>query len=183
MKFGFCYKGGILQGLSDQQRVEKFFLFFIIGGKEIPFYEMKKNALIESVYTNPMDEESLGTPTGFQSTSTWFSTNADYGKIFVTQSGYGIEKKFVSFYFRFVKKRPAPIVTVRPFSSDGNDMFFQGHISFLKKSEVRQLLPADSLSLKYLEQQIMLPIPILKKMITIDKSVLRKGLRRIRMKK
>jgi hypothetical protein len=177
MRFGFKYRGGV-DNPTDQSN-EKFLLFCIVGGREIPFYEMKSNALLQSTIQDPLAsymEEPDSHPG-----STWYRTDSQFGKLFVSQQGFGVERKFFSFYFRFLPDdgTPKPVVTVRPFSFDQSGFFFKGCVSFLKKSEVRRILDPTSVSLKYLERQIMLPIPTLKKMVTIDRSGMRKGIRKI----
>jgi hypothetical protein len=177
MRFGFKYRGGV-DNPTDQSN-EKFLLFCIVGGREIPFYEMKSNALIQSTIQEPFAlhmEESDNLPG-----STWWRTDSQFCKVFVSQQGFGIERRFFSFYFKFHPDdgTPKPIVTIRPFSLKESGFFFKGCISFLKKSEVRKILDPTSVSLKYLGSQIMLPLPTLHKMVEIDRSGLRKGIRKI----
>ena len=178
---GFKYKGGA-EINRDEQSTEKFLLFLIIGGKEVPYYELRSNNLVDQEFNDPFDGQMGSVNPAVNNPATWFTTKAEYGKLFVCQSGYGIQKKFFSFYFRFLKTNPSPIVTIKPFTGDKTGFFFRGMISFLKKRETKEILDPSSLSLKYLEEQILLPLPVLKQMVTVDRTILRKGLRQIRIK-
>ena len=143
---------------------EKFLLFFLVSGEEIPFFQMVQNSLVERVLPDVPE----------------YTTHSPVAKLFVSQQGFGVPKRFYSFYFRF-KDHTHPRVTIRPFSRNDTGMYFTGRISFLKKSEAMELLADGNQSKMYLRKQLMLPVEVLRSLITVDRDELREGLRHVRI--
>lgn len=160
--FKFEYNGGVAK--PSQHTNEKFLLFCVVGGNEVPFYQMVQNSLIlREVADMPK-----------------YSTNTKYGKLFVGQQGFGVQRRFYSFYFKFLEEG-SPMITVKPFSLDDTGYYFRGRISFLKKSEAISVLAADNSSIPFLRSQVMLPLDVLRSMVTVDRSELKKGIRHVRI--
>jgi hypothetical protein len=79
-------------------------------------------------------------------------------------------------------------VTIHPFPSASGDSdrvgyFFRARGGFLTKNEALEILSPESPSIGYLKNQRMLPVETLKKMITIDRNILREGVRVVRIGK
>lgn len=151
----FEFVGGNRKPTS--QSIEKFQLFLLAGGKEVPLYQLLRDGVA-------MRKAETGNS---------FVTGLTYGKLFVGQSGFGIPKRYHSFYFRFQEK--GDIVTIRPFSFSENspaplgDFYFKGVIKFLKKSEAAELLDEGSLSLKFLGYQEALPLDLIRRIISVER--------------
>jgi len=73
------------------------------------------------------------------------------------------------------------MVTMLPFSIDRTGLFFRGKIRFLEKAEALEKLNRDALSRKFLEKQELLPVDLLRRMVKIDRSELKKGVRAVRI--
>jgi len=74
----------------------------------------------------------------------------------------------------------APMITIRPFTQKTN-FYFKAKGHFLKKKEVLDLLDKESVSWSFMRKQEMLPLQTLRKMITIDRSEIRKNIRHVRL--
>ena len=184
MPYEFEFRGGI-QKLSIHASV-KFMLFFIVGGQEIPFYQMKRDGLV----MQPTAREEYR-----------YLTHHQVAKIFVGTNGYQSPVRFHSFYFKLMEV--GPMVTILPFpevmkfknpsagfnpsdKTSFNPMChfsFKGKGTFLTKKQVLDLLDPEVPSRTFLKRQEMLPIDTLRAMVTIDRSVMRKGLRHVRIGK
>lgn len=162
MGYRFKFKGGVIK--PSEYNTEKFLLFFIVGGKEIPLYKMRENGLVW--------QEEKRDPNKF-------GTSHRAVKLFVLQQGFGIVKRFYSFYMELQDR--GQIVEIVPFSGQKTGFVFSGMARFLKKSEALALLPEDAMSRKFLKRQAMLPVDTLRSMITIDRGEMRKGVRHIRV--
>lgn len=163
MKSTFIYKGGIAN--LNRYDKEKFLLFFVIEGVEIPIYQMIRDGLV------------------FQGEkSTEFFTMHRIAKIFVSQQGFGIQKKYHSFYIELMPdEQVTPKITVTSFSKEAN-MTLIGKFHFLKKQRVLKILGKESLSYRFIKQQQPLPIKKLNEMISIDRSDMRKNVRCVRIR-
>jgi len=160
----FKWRGGAVK--SQQHRLEKFMLFFLVNGNEVPFYQMKENSLVVQVHEKDEDYWQCVYP---------------IVKVFVSEQGFGIRKRYYSFYIRM--GNAFPLVTLKPFSVDKTGYFFQAQGSFISNKAAIKLLGEGSESARFVSRQGMLPVDTLRKMITIDKTVLRKGIRAIRIGK
>ena len=158
----FEFKGGATRTGPHQQ--EKFMLFFLIAGGEVPFYHMKKEGLVSQ------DGRVVHS----------FTTNADVVKIFVSKQGFGEPTLFFSFFLK-IEETGYPIVSIKPFT-DKTDFYFRCKGHFLNKKETLKLLSKGSASWTFARKQEMLPTSTLRKMITIDKSELRKNVRHVILK-
>ncbi len=157
--FEFNFKGGIFRHSAHHS--EKFLLYFLAGGKEISFYELrnanilKKGKVMDS-YVSPFE----------------------VCKIFTAVSGFGIPKRFYSFYFQI--KRIDRKITIFPFSLDKTGFYFTANGNFLNTTQVKEHLSNNSDSYKFLKIQDPLPVEILRSMITIDYGDPLNGIRKIR---
>ena len=161
LAYTFRYKGGVVK--PGDHEVEKFLLFFVMEGQEIPFYQMQKESLL--VRVKDTDPE-------------WQTAN-NVMKLFVGQQGFNVPRRFYSFFLRLEEN--APLVTVKPFSLDRTGMFFQAQAKFLSNKDAIELIDEDSQSRKFVAKQGLLPLNVLRSMVTVDRTILRKGVRAMRI--
>lgn len=167
MAFSFTYKGGVHKQTLYQK--QQFLLFFLVDGKEIPFYRLQEQGLIQKPFWQNDD---------------YTISVTNVCKLFLSQQGFGEPTLFFSFYFRlYAHDEVAPLVTIKPFKPEGNMFHFKARGHFLKKREVLDLLDPEAKSRVFLQRQKMLPLDLLRKIITIDRSVLRQNVRQIRVGK
>lgn len=158
--FNFKFKGGVFR--HNKHYSEKFLLYFLAGGKEISFYELR-NANILKKNSNIADH---------------YKAPFNICKIFLSVAGFGIPRKFYSFYFQIVEKERT--VTIKPFSLDKTGFYFTANGNFLNTTQVKEHLSNNSDSYKFLKIQDPLPVEILRSMITIDYGDPLNGIRKIR---
>ena len=162
MSYKFSFHGGVFR--RDPYTIEKFLLFWVVGGEEIHNYQMLRDSLVvRASEKNPHE----------------FISGHKICKLFLAEQGNRVSRRHYSFYFQLLDESN-PLVTIRPFDRE-LDFYFQGHLSFLKKSQVLKLLNKDCQSRTFLLRQEMLPIETLKRLITVDKTVLKRGVRKIRL--
>jgi hypothetical protein len=145
----FEFVGGVRK--PSIHLIEKFFLFFIVDGREFPLYQLVRDGI------------AIKDTVNFNS----YITGLKYGKIFVYQSGFGIPRRFYSFYFKAIDPE-AEIVTIRPFSEMDSGFFFKGSIRFLKKAQILEILN-DEQSKGFVERQEALPVEVIKQIITVER--------------
>jgi hypothetical protein len=158
----FSFKGGIRK--PDTHTVEKFLLFFVIDGKEIPMFQLLRDGII-------LRKSEYGDD---------FFTGLKVAKLFLHQAGFNLRRRFHSLYFYFDDDPTAKIATILSFSELGSGFYFKGPIRFLKKAEVVDLLNKDELSLKFLERQEPLPVDTIKRLITVEQPHM-KNIRHVRI--
>jgi hypothetical protein len=162
--FEFEYKGGAHK--TSEHVNEKFMLFFIIGGKEVPIYQMMREGLV----VKPEWNKDV------------YQTEFRYAKLFVSQKGFGIPSRYYPFYIKmYSESTPYPLVTVKPFSVDKTGFIFRAKCSFLQKDVVLEILEENNPSRKFLEMQEFLPLDTIRQMITVDRSQLKKNVRGVRI--
>ena len=164
MAFEFQFSGGVRNPTKHTN--EKFLLFFVIGGKEVPLYSLLRDSLVLRV------DEVVQT----------YTSGNNIAKLFIGESGFGLARRFHSFYMRLLDDT-APAITIVPFSGADGGWHFKAKVSFLKKREVLSILDASSDSLRFIERQITLPVNTLNSIITVDRSDLRRGVRHVRIGK
>lgn len=187
MSYDFTYKGGVLK--KSRHLNEKFLLFFIVGGKEIPIYQMKENNLVWAKGAYPARlspsgvsfPQSTFVPTGTMEAGN-YATASNVVKVFLSHSGFGQQSKYYSFYLKLLSGA-GNVVTIVPFSGANSGFSFKATAKFLKKKEVMEVLSEESQSWSFLQRQKMLPIDILRSVVEIDKSHVRKGIRHIKVGK
>lgn len=165
--FEFQYYGGIYK--PSQHILEKFMLFVLVGGEEVSLYHMLRDGLIKE---SP-DKKRV------------FLSQFDTIKIFISQQGFGIPKRYHSFYLqlRTMGTPSGGKVTILPFSLHESQFHFMANAKFLTKKQILDYLPQESGSKKFLAAQGMLPLTLLKEMIQIRKPDLKKGVRVIRFER
>lgn len=161
MSVRFKFNGGVAKPTFHQ--MEKFLLFFVVGGREVPLYQMLKNNLVVKLHEKDIE----------------YQTSNNIVKIFVMQSGYGIPKRYYSFYFRLVPP-PSPRITIKSFS-EKSDFFFSGMGRFLKRQQILDLLTDESGSKRFVARQLPLPLDTLRNLVSVDRTEMRKGIRVIRL--
>jgi hypothetical protein len=149
---------------------EKFLLFFLVNGREVPIYQLAKSGVIQpaaasgdwSTYDCPFEHAKLF--------------------LFLQDPTFGRARRLsYNFYLQFLDREAiAPKVQIVSFKQDSS-YFFKAKARFLKQSEVLPLLK-DNISRHFVKQQSALPKETLKSIITIDRTDLRRGVRHIRMK-
>jgi hypothetical protein len=198
LAFDFEFHGGVVKPTIHTN--EKFLLWFIVGGREVPLNHMLKGSMVEAVaasesphpmpgrrsYLSSGEDYSYGGSStdyfGRQILMSKFSTHMPYCKLFIQQSGFGVPSRYHSFYLQLMES-PYPTVTILPFSIESTGFFFKGKLRFMGKQEVLNLLNDDVPSKKFLRAQGALPIELLKRMVRVDKGDMRKGIRHVRMSK
>lgn len=156
----FFFKGGVHQ--HTKHHSEKMLLYFLTGGRETSFYNLKQTGIIKP-----------STLTGDD-----YCSPFDICKIFVFQSGFGIPKKYYSFYFHI--KEEGNFVKILPFSLEKTGYEFKAKGNFLKVSQVKKYLSSDSSSYSFLSVSNPLPIATLKSMVTINRESSLHNVRKIR---
>ena len=164
--YEFEFRGGSAK--PSEHVNEKFMLFFVVGGEEIPFYRMRSDGLVMRMAES----------------APRYATGNSVVKLFISQQGFGIPKRWTSFYLRLVDGAK-PEVSVDPFYMNDqpsrSGFYFRAKAEFLRKSQILGLLREGSSSYRYAENSKLLPVEVLRQMITIDRSVLREGVRHVRM--
>lgn len=168
MAHEFEYNGGVCKPTGHT--TEKFMLFFVVDGREMPMYQLQRDSLVQRV-------SSVGNQ---------YLTGMVVGKLFCGYQGYNIPRRFHSFYFRFVDG-PGELVTIRPFSvadhgPKSSEFYFKAKIKFLMSQQVLGLLQPDADSRIFVERQSALPLDILHKMIQVERTA-PKDLRYVRIGK
>lgn len=143
--------------------MDKFLLFLIINGEEIPFYYALKNNLIKHI---PDRHNSF-----------LYDSSVDLIKIFITQRGFNCRPLRKTFFVQLVSNKP--LIKINSFSGTMNG-FFDAEGKLLTREEGAGLLK-NEVTLKYLQTEPKLSLEALKAIVKIDRSNLRKGLRHIRI--
>lgn len=161
--------------------LEKFFMFFVIGGKEKSFYEMKKLGMVSP--SGPSNQYNGITITGdFDVFRDTYTTNIQIVKIFISVQGFGIQKRYVAFYLQLLAP-PAKKIKIIPFHLKGapaSPFYFEAYARIVPKREIEKYI-TDVKTLEFLNRQPVLPKEILRSLISIDKEALRTNVRKIRM--
>lgn len=173
-RYKFQFLGGVSSpnpGIQRTQALEtKFMLFFLVGGTEVPHYQMERSNLLF---------RDLGKEDGYEALHPLV-------KIFISCRGFdrsGINR-IHSFFFRMEKEIDhVKSVLVRPFPESDAPFYFRAKGGFLSNKEALELLDEKSVSRAYLKRQKMLPVETLRKMITISRAGMKKGVRHIRIPK
>jgi len=144
-------------------------LFFVVGGEEVPFYQMEKEGMVVPIFKKVKG----------------FATNIKVAKIYTATQGFGIQKKTASFYIEFRKGAHASVI-ISTFNNDKNitpKFELRGKFSFLKKSTFLSLLKKESTAHYWAKRAPSYTKEMLEEIITIDYSEIRKGVRKIRLKR
>lgn len=149
----FTYVGGVKNSLHSD--VEKLMAFVVIGGEEVPLYQVVREGLVTQIDNST------------------YQMYYDTMKLFLSSVSYrfGTSRRlFHGFYIKFQKEEDSPIVTVKAFDQEvAPDFMFKGQFRFLKKKEVLSFLTNDK-SKKFLRLQMPLPKKKLKQTITVCKA-------------
>jgi hypothetical protein len=160
--FEFRFQGGTHK--PTEHTLEKFMLFFVVGGDEIPMYQMLRDGLVQRV-------ELEGDR---------YVTQHNIAKLFIAQQGFGVQKRFHSFYVTLLDET-APDVQVLPFSLKKTGFFMNAKMRFLDKEAALALLAENSQSRSFVERQELLPVNLLREMVSVDRSHLKEGVRAVRI--
>lgn len=161
--YNFKFKGGVTK--PHFWSAEKMLVFVVIGGKDVPLYQLVKEGLITQI-----EDES-------------YQSHYDTIKLFVSTetTRFGSASKLShNFYIRLLKNDIAPLVVIKALKEKEAPSFsFSGQFRFLKKGEVRSLL-TDPVSLRYFKHQSSLPKRKLLEMVTVNRDHLKRGIRAIK---
>jgi len=174
--FDFEYVGGTMKPTLGSN--EKFLLLFIVGGVEVPLFQMQKMNLVNQDYGGPASYSTGWSRGGVINKR--YLTEAQFFKLFIYRAKLGEPTQYYSFYAEMLES-PSPVVTIKPFSLDTTGYAFTSRLRFLRRKEVLDILSARSPSREWLKKQGTLSTALLKQMITVDRSELRQGVRAIRI--
>lgn len=132
--------------------VEKFLLFFVIDGKEVPVHQLRRDGLVQQA----MDGRDQ------------YLTGLRVGKIFLAQQGFGIARRFHSFYFHFVEGS-SEVVTIRCYGGDKVGLRLRGKIRFLNRQQVLEMLHPENESRPFVERQASMPLDVLRQLVTVER--------------
>jgi hypothetical protein len=182
--FCFEYSGGV--NPKNGHSNEKFLLFFISGQKEIPFFQLYKNAIIR--HPVPGDYTTGITDLNGKHTD-WFVVDGGPNhfyespfpclKIFLYQGGFNTVKMMKNIYFKIDHESPFT-VTVTPFSLHKTGYKFRARGTFLENHEVREMFNPNDKAVEWLDDQNQLPIETLRSIITVRKDKISTRTRQIR---
>ena len=84
--------------------------------------------------------------------------------------GFGKPKLSQTFFLALGQKLERQVVTIKPkmLEAQRAGFYFKADASFMKKSEILQILDPDSISAKIISNQQQPPVSVLKQIITID---------------
>ena len=168
---------------------EKLLLFLVLEGEEIPYFQCVRSQAVKEVFSLDDNRPELGLGRtrrsnpeyylthdeiwNYHHRSHLYSTAATYGKLFVSQSGFGVPKRWQAFYFKFMEP-PHPPVNLMPFGNANStktpQLFFRGRISFLKPQDVYALFPEDAQPLKFYANQPKLAADVIRSIIKVDRA-------------
>ena len=157
--YEFSFSGG--RGHTSPQETEQFYLYFIVNGKEVSFYSLRKTGIITK-----NDDKTYLSP-------------YPHCKVFMHHSGFGRQRRTYSFYLELLPP-PAAKVKIDGLVSAGT-FFFNARAHFLKKEEVLQLIDSTENSYQFIQNQGPIPLAVVQTYISVDRSELRQGVRRIRI--
>ena len=172
MSYEFTFNGGI-------QPVERgkvsFLLFFVVNGEEVPLHTMVREGMVLPPIASPFGPSLV-------TSKSMYHTSCSLLKLFIMETGFGVQKRYHSFYMQ-LQNAVVPNVTVHPFGEayTVERFFFEGKVRFLKKGEAMENLAEGSSSRLFLKKQQPVPIRLLQRMIHVDRSEIRKGIRQIRI--
>lgn len=174
----FKYVGGSRK--PTKHTIEKFMLFFVVGGKEMSFHDMKNLGYVtklgnsENILNLSMTEQ-FNVLFKKERLST-YTTNYKYVKLFMSEQGFGIRKRYVSFYFQL--SPTGNKIKIVPFTKDASPFSFEAIGKFLSREEVKKIV-TDKNSLFFYAKQPKLPKEILRELIVVDRTYLQKDMRKI----
>lgn len=181
MSYQFKFCGGVHK--PRQEIKETFLLFFVVDGHEISMTQARKDNLVQNESESgvpALQQVSALSPNRYTAYND-YRTNIKYGKIFCQVQGFGIPRQYQSFYFAFKSEEDVPVITVKNFPTSVASYEFIGKIRFLKKSEALGLLDVANDSYKFLKLQPLIAAQTIRAMITVDRTILRQGIRQIRI--
>lgn len=158
--YEFSFSGGKTN--VSPHETEQFYLFFLVNGREVSFYSLRKQGIIQKGES----ERSYLSPYPFC-------------KVFMYHAGFSRQKRMYSIYLELLPY-PATKITLDTLVST-ETFYFKARAHFLKKSEILQLLDKKENSYKFVEKQGPLPLAFIQTYIKVDRSEVKKVVRRIRV--
>lgn len=156
--------------------MEYFLVFAIAGKEEFPTYKALQMGLIQKDFRMPMEKKVRG--------DDYYLSSVSNFKIFISLRGVRTRRQFFSFFIRLTPDPTLPETIIKPFPNSpvSSGFFFRGRFVFLTKKEVLQsVINENGESARFLKTQKMLPVEVLKQMISKDYSELRKGVRKLKI--
>jgi hypothetical protein len=157
--YEFIFNGGLRPAKAGMKY--QFLLFLLIGGKEVPFWEAKRQELV-----SPVKAESI-----FAATPNAWSSGCKHLKLFVQEQEFGKPRFMYSFYLELGGGIDRRSVEITPLKSipKAFGWRFEAHARFLTTKEAAAVLDPSTLGYKLLSKTAMPPRETLKRMITIKK--------------
>lgn len=154
-RYSFKYTGGVgkAEGTSS-----KFLLFHLLPGEDgkcterILFQSFKEGLVVKTAEDDNVDE---------------YSTEYPLFKLFTLVEGFGIQRFFYSFYVRL--DGYGKNITIWPLDKNkrGPQFFhFTGRI--LQAAEIKELIGEESISWKFYQRQVPLPVSLLRDIVSIS---------------
>ena len=189
MSFILDFKGGVARSARGVN--EKFMLFAIIGNSELHFHQVVQNGMVQTYTGSPEELEKRGFPLLKTSDTKYafYNTDIKYWKLLLTFSQHGKARRSHILVFELLSDVVArPYITINPLSKsiledEGvyDSYKVGGKISFVPRDSWGEILNEYSYDIAM--RMSPLPIPIIKKIISVDKSALTKNVRQIRFRK
>lgn len=150
----------------------KFMAFHLLHGKEISFFEAKK----QNIVTRPTVSVRTSNPKNL------YSVEIPIIKIFLAELDFGRQRTTYSFYLSMEPLEIPQTVTIKPISKAGvkADFYFKAQAKFLSKKDTIPLLDPDSMSYKMLLAQSPLPIDTLRSLVSITRPKVIEQARKVR---
>ena len=165
----FSYAGGVKK---DGGESSKFLLFFVYEGKEVIYFDALKRGIVVS------SEVEEGGVAGEYS----LLTTASVVKVFTSHEGFGIPKRYHSFYFKF--DSAGLDTTILPLSKkqrkigpfETSYQFFKSRGYFISdKAELKGILDEDSPSYAFFSRQPALLSTLLREILVVEKGSMKPG--------
>lgn len=157
----FVFKGGVFP--LEAGASCKFLLFLVSNGREIPFFDARK----QNIISHP----PARTITDFQGST--YQTDCSVVKVFLHESTFGGGRIMYSFYVLLGHSIDRQVITITPRRAEAKaaGYIFRAEGRFLKKTEALRLFPASSLQARMLNMQQMPPVEVLRQIASIQRPV------------
>ena len=144
------FKGGSLKE-GNQGKTVKFFLFIVIGGKELPYWEAERYGILEKLGGGK------------------YSTDHGIVKVLLSDNEFGKPRIMYPFYIDLVSGLNERIITIRPrnVKARAAGWEFKAHGTLMKPSEAMALLIPDSVPALILKRSQVPTKQILQQIISI----------------
>ena len=169
---------------------EKFLALGCVGQEEMFLSQLERNGLIQQ-RAGGWSDDLLGEDRGLTTFQSVYETDIKLWKVFMSLTGHGLRRQVFSIFFElFPSNAIKPVVRLLPIgASMQGDRDFQHFKGSHFKAKCRILSRDESLEIcssetaDYIKKMPPISIPLLKQLIYVDRSNIRKNVRNIRLKK